>query len=467
MSRAEDRLRRAAERLPPEAGPADAASLGRAVERVEEALRAPVAGEDPEVVTGRGELARTPVELVTAALSRARPVAEGGAYVAILGDEAMAAARAMEREGRSPPLRGMPLAVKDLIAVAGQPLRAGSASRTDAAPEPVDAAVVHRLRAMGAIPIGLTALHEFAFGVTGVNVHTGTPRNPADTGRIPGGSSSGSAVAVAEGSAVAALGTDTGGSVRIPAALCGVVGFKPRYGAYPTNGVFPLAPSLDHVGFLARSIAVVQALHRSLGYPAQGSRPPPRVGLLEEELADAEPEVAEAVAAAVKLLEREGIPVTGVTWPRGDDVAPISTAIMFSEATAIHRADLARDAGRYGQDVRERLIMGEALSSGARVTAMHAQREIREAVRRVLSEVPIVIGPTVPVTAPRIEDAADPSLPGTLVRSTRLGNLAGVPSLSLPAPGDGLPVGIQLTANDDALLLAVGRYVERRLREGG
>ena len=202
-------------------------------------------------------------EAVGGCLERAALALTGGAFIEIFAD-AMDRARPGHRPGGC--LEDFTVAVKDLVSVAGHRMTAGSSLRSEVPPEPADADVVFQLRSEGAVLIGTTALHEFAFGVTGINHHTGTPINPRAPSGIPGGSSSGSAVAVAQGAARVAIGTDTGGSVRIPAALCGVIGFKPRYGSYSLHGVYPLAVSLDHVGVIARTVGDVETVHAALGH---------------------------------------------------------------------------------------------------------------------------------------------------------------------------------------------------------
>ena len=400
-------------------------------------------------------------EIIKVALSRARLAGEGGAYT-FIADAASALAAALQA-GQDGPLGGLTFAVKDLVAVAGRPLRAGSAVRETAPPEAADAPVVALLRQAGAIFIGTTSLHEFAFGVTGINDYAGTPLNPHDPARIPGGSSSGSAVAVAEGSADIAIGTDTGGSVRIPAALCGVVGFKPSFGAYPIEGVFPLSPTLDHAGILARSVANVQRVHTVLAAPVNGEYRPRRLGLLRSELEQSEPAVQQRVQEAIDRLAGAGCLVEDIEWPDGESVFAVSTAIMFAEAAAIHRAEMRQDAMRYGADVRARLLQGLALPAVNYVTALRGRRQMRLQVQARLAGVDGVIGPTVGIVAPTLAEARAPAVAGRLVAFTRLANVVGLPVLSLPLPGPGLPVGIQVMAPDDRPTLAIGLFIERIL----
>jgi Asp-tRNA(Asn)/Glu-tRNA(Gln) amidotransferase A subunit family amidase len=384
-----------------------------------------------------------------------RLVADGGPYVVVLGDGPPG----------SGPLAGWTVAVKDLISVAGCPLRASSKLRHDAPPQRSDASVVDGLRRLGASIVGITAMHEFAFGVTGINTHTGTPVNPRSPASIPGGSSSGSAVAVAEGSARVGLGTDTGGSVRIPAALCGVVGYKPSFGLYPMDGVFPLAPTLDHVGLLAGSVADVRAVHVSLGFEAAPARAPHRVGIDEAELESADAGVAASVSGAVRALEREGAKVVPVSWPDREATFAISTVIMFAEAAAVHLSNLRSRGADYGADVRARLVQGSAIRAWAYAAALRHRAELRRATLGAMAGVDCVLGPTVAVRVPTIDDARSPGMAARLVDFTRLANVAGTPALSLPLPGED-PVGLQVTAVDDATLLALCSHVDQVVGEG-
>lgn len=392
-----------------------------------------------------------------AAVRPGQLASDGGAYTAVFD------VPASRPSGAPRALEGLRFAVKDLIAVAGHPLGAGSAVRDDAAPEPADAAIVAELRALGAVLVGTTTMHEFAFGVTGVNHHAGTAHNPADPARIPGGSSSGSAVAVANGSVPLAIGTDTGGSVRIPAALCGVVGFKPTYGVYPTDGVFPLSPTLDHVGLLASDVATAARVHHALGFPVDDAGAIRRVGVVDAELETADDDVAERVVAAIRQLEATGTVITAVDWPDGEKVVAASTTIMFSEAAAVHRGELLRRPSAYGADVRARLEQGQAIPAADYEAALRAREDLRSRVRAALADVDCVLGPTVGLVAPRVEEAAAPTLAARLVANTRLANVTGVAAISVPLPGDGLPVGLQISSISDARLLDIARQFEASL----
>ena len=392
------------------------------------------------------------------ALSRARLANVGGAYSYI--DDS--GARKAVQKKNSGPLAGIPVAVKDIIAVAGRPLGASSAVREGTPTSLSDAPVVAALRQAGAFVIGTTVLHEFAFGVTGINDYSGTPRNPHDASRIPGGSSSGSAVAVAEGSARIAVGTDTGGSIRIPAALCGIVGFKPAFGTYPIGGVFPLSPTLDHVGFLARSVADIRRAHNVFSQSESGKNRPARVGLVEADLAQCDQTVQTRFGKILQLLRDDGCELVDITayWPNSEDVFTVSTAIMFSEAAAIHKKNLRQHADRYGEDVRNRLVQGLAISAADYVMALRMRQKLQEKVQSTMTIVDCIIGPTAGIVAPKIKDAQAPEIASQLVAFTRLGNVVGLPAISLPLSGDGLPVGLHILSVDNNQTLKLASYFE-------
>jgi Asp-tRNA(Asn)/Glu-tRNA(Gln) amidotransferase A subunit family amidase len=411
-----------------------------------------------EVATGLQALPDA-VPTVAEALATASLARTGGAYAVVTTDEATATAEALARSGDRRALAGVPFAVKDLMRVAGHRLGAGSATRDDAPVETVDAEIVGRLRGLGAVLVGLTVPHEIALGVTGVNDHAGTPDNPAAAGRIPGGSSSGSAVAVAEGSAAFALGTDTGGSVRIPAALCGIVGFKPGRGTYPTAGVLPLAPTLDHVGLLAPSVDVIRAVHTALGQAVGRPRLPRHVGVPEAALEAAAPAVADRVEQALRALESRGVVLVRTPWVSYDHARALSTTVMFAEAAAVHAESLARSPEQFGADVRARLQQGAGTPAPEYIAARRDGERLRTTVTATLEELDVVAEPTVGIEPPSLSDELGPDVAAELVRTTRLANVTGSPSLTLPL-GGGLPVGLQLTARSDAHLLGIATEVE-------
>jgi Asp-tRNA(Asn)/Glu-tRNA(Gln) amidotransferase A subunit family amidase len=416
-------------------------------------------GEPP----ARRDAPRSAVDLagvLDRAAGRRRLVGEGGAWVAV-----SPAVRAEATAGGRPagPLERTIVAVKDLVAVAGLPVGAGSRARSGAPPEPADAGVVRALRAAGAVVAGTVALHEMAFGVSGVNDEVGFPPNPHDPQRVPGGSSSGSAVAVAEGTCDLAVGTDTGGSVRIPAAFCGVVGFKPA-AAYPLDGVLPLAPTLDQVGFLARSVADVAAAHQAVtGEPrlVPARRTAPRIGVERAALEAADGDVAAAVESALRTMRAAGWQLVDVEWPERAEVLDVSTTIMFAEAAAVHRHLLDGAAGDLlGEPVAARFRAGAAIGDDDYRAALAAAGGLTAHVRKVLTSVDAVVGPTVPLVAPTVATArTDEALPRRIVAETRLANVARTPALTVPAATADLPVGLQVVASTDAGTLAVGQAI--------
>ncbi|HWT82904.1 MAG TPA: amidase, partial [Candidatus Methylomirabilis sp.] len=403
----------------------------------------------------------SPVELARAYLDRIRQ--RDGAlssYITVLADDALAAASKAEQEiargSYRGPLHGIPIALKDLVMTRGIRTTCGSRILREWVPA-ADASVVTRLRAAGAILLGKLNMHEFAYGPTGVNPHYGTAKNPWDRGRMPGGSSSGSAVAVAAGLAAGALGTDTGGSVRIPASLCGIVGLKPTYGRVSRAGVIPLAWSLDHVGPMTRTVEDAALLLQTLAGrdPADPSTidvPVPdyrrdlgggirglRLGLpktLFFERADSE--VKNAVLAAARLLERMGASVEEVPLPRIAHAGPASFAIIAAEATAYHEPYLKSRAAEYGTDVRARLTSGQFIPATQYLKAQRARRVIRAEVDAVLRQVDALLFPTTPIAAQPMEareatvDGVTEDVRWWLVRCTRPINVTGHPALSVP-----------------------------------
>lgn len=396
---------------------------------------------------------------VEARLAKATTVVDGGPYLEVFADEARAR---LDAEDGQPigPLAAYTYAIKDLVAVEGKPVTAGSAVRSDAQPEARSAPIIDMLNGRGAIATGRVTLHEFAFGVTGANAHAGTAPNPNAPGRLPGGSSSGSACAVADGSARIAIGTDTGGSIRIPASFCGVVGYKPSFGLYPAAGVFPLSVSLDHVGLLTSTMADLIEVHTALGFDAAPSAMPSRVGIARADLDASDVEVRDAVEAAIAKLVAAGVDVVDVAWPDPEETFAVSTAIMFSEVPASHASALAAHPDRYGDDIKARLQLGAELTS-ADVAAAHVlRRGLIAQVRATLAEVDVIVSPTTLIVAPPLEDAGDPDLPARIVANTRLANVVGLPAISLPVATDGLPVGLQILGASDAALLGTAAAIE-------
>jgi Asp-tRNA(Asn)/Glu-tRNA(Gln) amidotransferase A subunit family amidase len=407
-----------------------------------------------------GSAVEDPAAAVAAAVAAGRPASTGGAYVRSFATAAAAEANLQSACGDLRPLRGVSLAVKDIMAVAGSPIGAGSRQRDGAREQELDAAVVALLRGHGAIPVGLAALHEFALGVTGINDHTGTPHHPLDPDRVPGGSSSGCAVAVAAGAAAVGVGTDTAGSVRIPAALCGTAGFKPGLGEYPTEGVFPLAPSLDHIGLLATDVTMIRRIHAILTGDAAEVALPRRVGVVEPHLAAADPAVRDLVRGALDQLADAGVEVEPCRWPGPDRSTATSTLILLPEAAAVHRMAFASAPDRFGADVRRLLEAAHRIDAPSFAAAREERRLMRAEVNRTLCEFDLVAGPTVPIVAPLRRDARGANMSSRLVEFTCLPNVVGMPALSLPLRTAGLPVGLQLVASDSASLLGAAAAIE-------
>jgi len=394
-----------------------------------------------------------------------RALEQGGVYVHRV-DPAVVHAESARALQRRLPLAGLVLAVKDNIAVAGQPIGAGSATRAAAPAEPCDAPVLARLRGAGAALAGTVTMHELACGVTGVNAFAGTPANPAAPGCVPGGSSSGSAIAVAEGSADLALGTDTGGSCRIPAAFCGVVGFKPAFGSYPVERVLALAPSLDCVGLLAREARHVAAAHRTLGGGgAIVAELPRRIGYSRAQAEAAHPVIGVRLEQLLGAVSALGCEVVEVRWPHDDDVFAIGTTIFLAEAAAQLGQLVADPSHPLGEDVRARLQTGLGIPAVDYISASEQRVALRRSALAVLAEVDCVIGPTVPILAPALSDDVAVRTP-EIVANTRFANISGLPAISIPSP-QRPPSGVQLIAAEDAATIAHGIAIEAVLAGAG
>ena len=355
---------------------------------------------------------------------------------------------------------GIRLAVKDLIDVAGVPTTAGSrALAAAAAAAERDAPCLAGARAAGARVVGKTNLDELAFGASGVNAYFGTPVNPLDPGRVPGGSSSGSAVAVAGGEADLAYGSDTGGSIRIPSAFCGVAGLKTTHGRIPLAGVWPLAPSMDTVGPMARDVAGVAAGLALLepGFSVDVAAAA-RVGRIRLADADVDPVIDAAVDAA---LARCGVEVIEVSLPGWGAARRTADVVIDAEAAVSNRSLQADPARRDLLSPRVRAGLGEAqaLTSAQLQAARADQGRWRAAMAAALRGVDVLALATVPFFPPRLDAAVRP---GYLALTSPV-NLAGLPALALPVPsGRRLPASLQLVGGPgaEALLLATGAAVE-------
>lgn len=425
--------------------------------------------------------------LAEAAVARARDPAGEGArvFTTHAGDKAIAAARASDAlraagAARSP-LEGLPVSVKDLFDIAGETTRAGSVVLAEAPPAARHATIVARLLAAGAVLVGRTNMTEFAYSGLGLNPHYGTPKNPYDraTGRIPGGSSSGAAVSVTDGMAAAAIGTDTGGSVRIPAALCGLAGFKPTARRVPARGTLPLSTSLDSIGPLAPSVACCALLDAVLaGEDANVPVPAELRGLrlavpTTVVLEDLDETVAGAFQAALSALSAAGAVVTDLAVPEFATFAEINPhgGVQGAEAWAWHRALIARDGARYDPRVRQRIERSSALSAADFVDALHARTAWIAAVEARIAPFDALVLPTVPVVAPPIAPlVADDALYGAtnilVLRNTNRINFLDGCALSVPchAPGTA-PVGLMIAGvgGSDRRILSIGMAVEAAL----
>lgn len=407
------------------------------------------------VITSTPEIAATDLERVLAARERGAPL----------------------------PLDGMTVVVKDNIDIAGVRGTRGSRWFADRVPS-ADATVVTHLRRAGALILGTANMHEFAYGATSNNPHFGPVRNPWDPSRIPGGSSGGSAAAVAAGWVSGALGTDTGGSVRCPAALCGVTGLRPTFGVVSNHRVYPIGPISDTVGPLARSAADVGRLFAavrcydpldpdSVGYAGAPAVPATvvsggelRVGVPSRWFLEGlEPDVAQAVMEAVETLRGLGASVREIGIPGADRASEVAKVLVNVEALAIHHQRLEEDPDRFGEDVVRRLRLASHLR-GWEVAALYREADhLRSGLLEPFSEVDVILTPTVPRAAVPIETAEMISTTFDVTRFTYLWGIAGVPALSIPCgfSNSGLPLGVQLIGppHADMLLCGIGEAYQQ------
>jgi aspartyl-tRNA(Asn)/glutamyl-tRNA(Gln) amidotransferase subunit A len=436
----------------------------------------------------------SPVELTRLMLARIERIDKKlNAFITVCADVALGQAKKAEVElqgGRGKrrdrgALHGIPISLKDNISTAGVRTTAGSQVLRDFVPQE-DARIVTQLREAGAVLLGKTNMHEFAYGVTSNNPHFGAVRNPWDIKRIPGGSSGGSAAAVAAGLCYGSIGTDTGGSIRIPSGLCGVSGLKPTLGRVSVAGTIPLSPTLDCVGPIARSVGDVARMAAPIFELERGEKPLERalrathkkklrLGVPQEFLTDEmSAEVRAAFGLAMKELERGGAKKVDISIPLLRETEDAGNQIAWPEATHYHEQSgwFPVKAAEYGKDVRERLELGYKVSATTYLKALETRLMFIEQFHAALEadEIDALIAPTTPIAAPCIGEEST-TLNGKeyptralLLRFNRPANLAGVPAVSVPCgrTAEGLPIGLQLIGamNDEALLLQVAARVE-------
>ena len=405
------------------------------------------------------------------------------ACLTVYRDKSRAAADAADARGRAGislgPLDGAIVTIKDLFDVAGEVTRAGSkVLAEEGKPAQADAEVVRRLRAAGSVVVAKTNMSEFAFTGIGINPHFGTPGNPADRARVPGGSSSGAAVAAADGMCEIAIGSDTGGSCRIPAALCGVVGFKPSRQRISTAGVFPLSYSLDSIGSLAKSVAgCAMADAVMAGEPPWALDPAPLAGLrlgvaqgvplenLDDTVGKRFPAALDRLAKARARLANEQLPLI-------DDMmrALARASILVAEAYSIHRDRLVRRGADIDPIVRGRTEKGRDISAADYIETVRARAALVKAMDARLADLDALVMPTTPTVAPRMDEVAAPkqfmARNALLLRNTTIANFFDLCAISLPLPREGgLPAGLMLVARNgcDRNLLRIAAAVEKLL----
>lgn len=429
----------------------------------------------------------TSVALTEDALARAQASDGEGArvFTRLHAERALKAAQASDALRQAgfarSPVEGLPISIKDLFDVAGDITMAGSVALDDAPPAKANAPVVERLVAAGAIIVGRTNMTEFAFSGLGLNPHCGTPLNPFDRAakRIPGGSSSGAAVSVSDGMAAAAVGTDTGGSVRIPAALCGLTGFKPTARRVPRDGALPLSTSLDSIGPIARSVAccaLLDAILSGTGENLLGEASlaglrlaVPRTVALDGMDAG----VAASFQAALATLSRAGAQISEIAVPEFAQLGAINAkgGLAAAEAWHWHRELIQRAGDRYDPRVRVRILRGRELSAADYIDLLAARSAWIAAVEARIAPFDALVMPTVPVVAPRIDELADDAAFGAtnllILRNPTFINFLDGCAVSVPCHRSGeAPVGLMIAgaAGRDRAVLSIGQAVEQALR---
>ncbi len=440
----------------------------------------------------------SPVEIVEECIKRTKKLQpELNAYITFLKDEAKEKAKIVEKEimARGPKnlLHGIPIALKDLFFTKGILTSAGSEFLSNFKPD-YDSTITDRLNKAGTILMGKTNLHEWAFGPTNEDSYYGATRNPWDSTRITGGSSGGSAIVVATGMAYLAMGTDTGGSIRIPAAMCGIVGFKPTYGLASSYGVIPLSFTLDHPGPMARSVYDIGlAMDAISGYdskdPCPGKYKGKKIDFSKglDEIEDlkgirigipmnfyfdkVDYEIEKLVKIAISNLEKIGATIENIEIPYLDRVPEISSIIMYPEVASHHKERLERYPDGYKKDVKARLEQGIKYRATEYILALQEREKISNAWDKIMSGVDVVVAPTVPIAAYKIGTkeiitrGKEESAREMCVRHTRFANVTGCPALSIPCglTTEGLPAGIMIMgANyNDNMVLKIGYAYEK------
>jgi len=453
---------------------------GQGAEQKQNDLTSLSLGEASELVRKKKV---SPVDLTNACLARTQRLNPTlNAFITVMNEQALADAKKAETEiangRRRGPLHGIPIAVKDLFDTANVRTTAGSAIFADRVPSE-DAEVVRRLKAAGAVITGKLNMHEFAYGDTSAQSHYGPVRNPWKREHVPGGSSGGSAAAVAAGLCYGALGSDTGGSIRQPAAYCGIAGLKPTYGLVSTRGVVPLSWSLDHVGPMCRTVADIALMLQPIaGYDpldtnSVAATPPDYTNALRQKISalriglpravfyeNLDPQIEQVVNEAVKLLERLTASIRDVEMPRYDTLP-----VVAAEAYAYHAPYFTKTPEMYQPMTRRRLQAGSTVSAAAYIAARRELDRLRRVVSEVFSTVDLLVTPTTPILPVTVEEAlADAGTPpaggvALSLRNTQPFDIYGVPAISIPCgfSRDGLPIGLQISGPrlGESLVLAL------------
>jgi Asp-tRNA(Asn)/Glu-tRNA(Gln) amidotransferase A subunit family amidase len=409
----------------------------------------------------------SPAALVEDFLDAAENHAHLNAFISISADKLRRDAQNLTSRQETSPLYGVPIAIKDLIDIAGETTTAASKLlATNIAKR--DAEVIQRLRHSGALLAGKTNLHEFAYGGSGMISAYGPVRNPWNPSRITGGSSSGSASAVAAGMCPAAIGTDTAGSIRLPASFCGIVGFKPTYAAVSAEGIVPLAQSYDHVGPMTRSVEDARILYMVLTGASDHATAPAalRVGIPENYFyRDLDPEVSRAMSDVFAALERAGHTLKKVDFAIDED-----RTLASYESYTYHAKWVKESPELYQPETLRRILTGSKVTSEAAAEAKTRLERTRQEAATLFADIDVMLTPTVPILSPAIDDLL--AHPETLrpremimLRNTRPFNVLGTPAISVPwdLSSDGMPIGIQLVAapRKDFELLAIAEQLEK------